>query len=112
MSAHIAFTINPKVGSGQSTSGISWFPLLRHNKAVLVKAAPVTSQLAEDHGNLALETHTESRQRHFNGLECPELVGPGDGSSSSCTRPHEVIGLVTGGQGMPRVHGAQGSKQC
>jgi hypothetical protein len=73
MSAHIAFTINPKVGSGQSTSGISWFSLLRHNKAVLVKAAPVTSQLAEDHGNQALETHTESRQRHFNGLECPEV---------------------------------------
>ena len=28
----------------------------------------------------------------------------GDGSSSSRTRPHEVIGLLTGGQGMPRVH--------
>ena len=56
MSAHIAFPINLKVGSGQSTSGISWFSLLHHNKAGLVKAAPVTSQLAEDHGNQALET--------------------------------------------------------
>ena len=73
MSAHIPFTINPKVGSGQRTSGISWFSLLHHNKAVLVKAAPVTSQLAEDHGNQALKTHKEGRQRHFNGLECPEV---------------------------------------